>query len=371
MGRRAALRRLAVGAIAILAAPAAGLRVEVRAAAAEDPPLRALPLPLKGRLTVRAEGRVYYVDGPQTIPGGSHIRLEANVKVVGINKASLDVLGGFEVHGTQDNWVRIEKVDFSPTHAPDAKIHLDMADLQDCRFVHDDGAAYEGGFTIENSCFQSGCAFSWNLRSGFLRVMTTEFATPFRVALVATKGQKPEFAIRTSWMKEIALSGAANATIRDSEIRGGLDARDFTSLQVDGCDVWNGLTFRQPEDGSFNGLVLQKCNLLSGATVALVRPRTEKTNLEKVQLERFFYEGSAGPLTADADIAALVTDAVDDDKQSVKAFWSKPNTRRHVFLSSSLRRRAPPVGRRTVSASRAARPPRPRPGRSDRRTAGT
>ena len=39
-----------------------------------------------------------------------------------------------------------------------------------------------------------------------------------------------------------------------------------------------------------------------------------------------------------------VKDAVDDPTQAVKAIVVTPNKRRHVFLSSSLRKRAPPVG---------------------------
>src|SRR6187455_1396227 len=116
-GRRGARALLPlVGASALLAWVA---RSELPAAMAEEPPAGAIPLPLKGRVTVRADGHPYYVDGPQVIPGGANIRLEQRVKVVGINKASLDVLGGFDVHGTMDNWVRIENIDFSPTHAPD------------------------------------------------------------------------------------------------------------------------------------------------------------------------------------------------------------------------------------------------------------
>src|SRR4029078_4460472 len=95
-----------------------------------------VPLPLVGRKTVHADGKAYVIDGKQTIPGGSVIRIESNVVIHGINDASLEVKGGLLVHGTQECWVHIDHVDFSPTVAPDNEVHLDMCDLNACTFVH-------------------------------------------------------------------------------------------------------------------------------------------------------------------------------------------------------------------------------------------
>jgi hypothetical protein len=332
-------RRIAVGVLALVGAgaPATPARAE------ETAPEGSVPLVLTGRQTVRADGRVHTIDGKQTIPGGSVIRVEANVRIVGINKASLEVKGGLLVHGTQDCWVRIDNVDFSPTVKPDNEVHLDMADLRDCSFVHADGVAYEGGLTIENSCLQNGCKFSFRIRDGFVRIMTTEFKMPCAIDAHPEKGMRPEVAIRTSWMKEVALSGDAATTVRDAEVRGTLAARDFTDLVVDGCDLFSGATFTQGPDASFSKLQLLKCNLLGGSHLALKRPTGPKTKPEKVRVEKFhFADGSGDPETDDKKVAARIDDGVDDASQSVKAFWQNPAERRHVFLSPTLRKRAPP-----------------------------
>src|SRR5438132_73615 len=80
----------AVAALAFVCGPLA----PGRGARAEDAPKGSAPLPLTGRQTVHG-GKVYVVDGAQVIPGGSVIRVEANVNIIGINKASLEVKGGF------------------------------------------------------------------------------------------------------------------------------------------------------------------------------------------------------------------------------------------------------------------------------------
>src|SRR5688572_26276024 len=100
------------------------------ASAGDGLPPGAVPLPLKGRLTVRHEGKAYFIDGPQVVPKGSAIRIERDVRVVGVRGASLDVQGGFEVHGTVDHWVQIDDVDFGKTRRPETNFHFDMVDFQ-------------------------------------------------------------------------------------------------------------------------------------------------------------------------------------------------------------------------------------------------
>jgi hypothetical protein len=293
---------------------------------------------------VRHEGKPYYVDGVQVVPPGSAIRLERDVRVVGVNEASLDVQGGFEAHGTQDHWVRIEDVDFSRTRRPETNFHFDMVDLVACSFVHADGQSFDGQMTVENSCLQGSCKFAVRLAGGFLRVMTTEFVPPCRVDVLPTKGKPPELAFRSSWMKRVEISGPAAATVRASELKLGLVARDFTDLVVDGCDLWGSLELRQKEGGSFSRLVLTKCNLFGGATLVLDRPAGEKKSVEKVRVERFFFgDASDSPVLEDDGVADRIRDGADDPKASVKAFWSKPSERRHVFVSHALRVRAPPA----------------------------
>jgi hypothetical protein len=311
--------------------------------AKEAPPPRAVPLPLKGRVTVRSEGRPYFVDGAQTIPKGSAIRIEQDVRVVGVNGASIQVDGGFEVHGTQERWATIENVDFGRTRAPETNFHFDMADLQRCSFAHADGESFEGQVTFENCCLQKGCKFAWRLAGGFLRIMTTDVTVPCRVEVLPTKGKPPEVSLRSSWFSSVSLTGPCNGTVRACELKEGLEARDFTDLVVDGCDVWGSLAFRQGEQGSFSRLVLTKDNLMSGARLVLERPAAKGTTPEKVKVERFFFESGEGfPALDDKAVADRIDDGADREGQSVKAFWSKPASRPHVFVSDTLRMRAPP-----------------------------
>ena len=310
-------------------------------ACGEDTPAHSMPFPLVGRMTVRADGKTYVIDGKQTIPGGSVIRVEGNVRIVGINKASLDVKGGLLVHGTQDCWVWIENVDFSPTTSPDNEVHFDMADMHGCRMVHAEGATFEGGFTIENSCFQSDCAFAIRMRSGYLRIMTTEFKMPCTIDANPDKGMPPEVAVRTSWMKALSLSGSTRGTIRDSEVRGTLEAKNFGDLVIDGCDLFSDVTLRLGVDDSFSKLQLLKCNLFSG-TLTLDRPAGPK--LEKVRLDKWYFEGVEGGPTGPSPkaVGERIKDGADDEKVSVKAFLNNPAGKQHNFVSKSLRRRAPP-----------------------------
>jgi len=311
---------------------------------ADAAPAGSVPLPLTGRQTVRADGHLYVIDGKQVIPAGAIIRVEANVHILGINGASLEVKGGFLVHGTQDCWVRIEKVDFSPSVSPDNELHFDMADLVDCTFVTPEQAAFDGGFTFENSALQSGCKFALRIRSGFFRFMTANVKLPVRFESVPEKGKVPEIAIRTSWMHDVTLLGPADATVRDAELKGTLDATTFDTLIVDGCDLFGNISFHQPEDEGFGKLQLLKCNLSPGSKIVLARPTGPKTSMEKVRVEKFYFDnGDEKPDTLDKKIKDRIDDGADDDKVSVKAFWQNPADRKHYFLSDSLKKRRPPA----------------------------
>jgi hypothetical protein len=304
-------------------------------------PEGAVPLPLEGRRTVRHEGKPYYVDGPQVIPKGSAIRIEKDVRIVGVRGASLDVQGGFEAHGTQDHWVKIDQVDFGKTRRPETNFHFDMVDFQGCRFAHGEGESFEGEWTIENSTLQTGSAIAIRLAKGFFRLMTTEVRGPVRVEALPVKGKPTEVSIRTSWIEgPLSVSGPCVARIQFLELKGGFEARSFTDLGVDGCDVWGGrLAFVQPEDGSFSDLFLTKCNLLTDARVLLDRPTGPKAKVEKVKVDKFHF---GVPSLTEKQIADRIDDGADDPKRSVRAFWTKPADRQHVFTSEQLKMRIPP-----------------------------
>jgi hypothetical protein len=293
------------------------------AAAAED-----VPLPLTGRQTVRAEGRRYVVDGKQTIPPGSVIRVEANVLIVGKNGASLDVRGGLRVHGIPGSRVRIQDVDFSPSVSPDNELHFDEVSFHGCTFAHSKETAYAGGFTLENASFGGG-PFTVRIRTGFLRVMSVEFSVGCTVEGVANTGRPPEVALRTSTLQAVTLLGPMTATVRSCEVKGLLEARDFGDLVVDGCDLPGGAAFRQGPGGVFSRLVLTKCNLLDGARLVLHRPTGPKTKAEKVRIDKFHFGRTDGADMTDGEIAGRIDDGADDEAVSVRAFWQNPKERPH------------------------------------------
>ena len=315
------------------------------AGAADDPPAGSLPLPLTGTPTVRNDGKAYVIDGPQVIPPNAEIRVEQSVEIVGIHHASLEVQGGLTVHGTQGNWVKIKNVDFSPTKAPQKGFHLDMADCWNCTFRHAEGVAFDGNVTIENTCLQRDCTFDVRIATGFLRLMSVEVGIPVKIATaVGTKGRPPEVSLRTSFLRDVTLSGAASTTIRETDIRGTLDARNVSDFQLDGCNLRGVVTIRQAAEDSWGGVVFQKCDLLKGARLVLDRPEGPKTKAEKVKVDKFYFEDAKGSIVLDdKGVADLIQDGVDDAKVTVKAWWTKPSERRHNFVASTWRERIPPL----------------------------
>ena len=278
---------IALACVPLLAVPVA------RAAGDAAPAPRALPL--TGTPTVRADGKAYVIDGPQVIPPNADVRVEQGVEIVGVNHASLEVQGGLSVHGTQGNWVKIKDVDFSPTKAPQKGFHLDMADLTHCVFRHAEGVAYDGNVTIENSCLQRDCTFDVRIATGFLRIMTCEVGIPLRIATAAgTKGRPPEVSLRTSFLREVTLSGGASTTLRETEFRGAVSASGVGDFQVDGCNLKGTLTIKQAAEDGWGGVVLQKCDVLAGARIVLSRPEGPKTKPEKVKVDKFYFQDAKG-----------------------------------------------------------------------------
>jgi hypothetical protein len=328
----------AVGLALALAAP-------VRAA--EPPPVGSIPLPLDRTGTVRAEGKTYYIDGAQVVPRTAEVTIQLGVTIIGINNASLDVQGGFKAHGTQDIWVTIRNVDFSPTRAPLKGVHLDMVTFEGCKWVHGETAAMSGVFTIENSCFQRDCTFDVALQGGFLKIMTVEFGMPCAIRCIRQK-ENPvpiEVEVRSSWMKAISLTGAAVANFRHSEIKGGLVCNNVTDVIVDGCDVSQTLSFLQAPEDSAKKIELTKINFFDGCRLVLRRKQGPDTKAEKVKLDKPYFGTKGGvPVLEDKEIAALIDDAEDDAEGTLRVWWNKANKRKHLLVNyDTLRMRAPPL----------------------------
>lgn len=318
-------------------------------ARAEQPPAGAVPFPVEKTTIVRAEnGPVYYVDGPTVIPKSVEITVQLDVRIVGINDASLDVQGGLKVHGTQDHWVVIRNVDFSPTHASKKGFHLDMVNLHSCRLVHGEGEGFSGHLTIENAAMQRDCAFDIRIREGLLKLMTIESGIPWTIRCESPdpKTKKIQVQVRSVWARTIRFSGPADATFRHSEIRGGLICRHVTDVTVDGCDITDTLAFHQGPDDTFKKVTLTKCNLFDGCTLVLDRAANPDAKKERVKIDKFFFgprEGGRAVTKPDA-IAKLVSDGIDDEERRVTAKVARPAKRRHVLVNyGNLRLRVPPV----------------------------
>jgi hypothetical protein len=335
------VRRLVGSCCVGLAAALGGTAAPARG---EDAPAGTNPFPLDKTQILKAEGKPYYIDGAKVIPPNVEITIQRGVRVFGINNASLDVQGGLKVHGTQDVWVVLQKIDFSPTSLPKRGLHFDMVDFVACKFKHGEAQSLNGEVTIENSCFQRDCEFDARITGGLLRIMTVEFGVPCRIRCDKEKVNRTplEIGIHTSWMRDLVITGGAAVTVRSTELKNGLEMKGATELLLDGCDISQKVSILQGADDSFGKIVLTKNNLFDGATLVLSRPEGPKTKVEKVKVDKFFFGKKNGPgATKDKDVAALILDREDDPTQTVVAWWSPPNERHHELVAHTLRSRAP------------------------------
>ncbi len=317
-------------------------------ARADGGPPGSVPFPVGKTTTLRAPN-VYVIEGAKTIPVGVEVSVEADVRIVGTANASLDVQGALKVRGTQDHWVKIEDVDFSPTRTTAGGLHLDMVDLVGCKFRHEgEEAGIAGDVTIENACLQRDCVFDVRVTGGFLKLMTVEFGMPCKIRCEPPKGgakAEIEVEIRSSWMKQVTLSGTADVHVRHSEVKGGLECRGVAKVEVDGCDVSQSLAFRQGEQDSFRGVKLSKVNLLEKATVVLERAPGAAQKAETVELEKFFFDlGGGKESQTDKAARALVKDGADAASGNVRAVITKRQDKRHQLVAyNTLKVRIPPL----------------------------
>jgi len=304
-------------------------------ARAEDAPAGAVPFPTGKSQTLRGKGAVYLIDGPIVIPRNVEIGVELDTRIVGINQASIDVQGGLKVRGTQDHWVRIEGVDFSPTRAPQKDLHLDMVDLRTCRFVHDQGEPFVGTCTVENTCVQRDCAFDFRIARGTLNLLTITWGVPCTVRLEPPSGERPDVTVQchASLMRETTIRGHGDVRLRNSEVRG-LTLEDMLELTVDGCDLYGPFVLRQPAAGVFKGVQLTKCNVWEGSTVLLSRPAAEDQKRERVFLQKFYF-GAKDESTVVTD-AAAIGKLVTSDSDTVVPKLDKARKRKHRLVNYDL-----------------------------------
>ncbi len=334
--------------VAALAAALLASALAARAARAENPPDGALPLPIDRTMTIRSDkGSTYYVDGAQVIPRTAEVTIQLGVTIVGINNASLDVQGGFKVHGTQDVWVTLRNLDFSPTTKPLKGVHFDMVDFVHCRWVHGETAGIEGDFTVENATFQRDCTFDVCVRGGFLKLMTVQWGVPCRVRCVRQKENSVpvEIELRSSWMKAVEVSGNAVLNVRHSEIQEGLVLKNVSDVIVDGCDISKTLSFLQAPEDSMKKIEITKVNFFDGCHLVLQRKKGPDTKEEKVKVDKPYFGSKGGSAVLDKKaLADLIDDGEDDAEGSVRAWLAKPSERRHELVAyDTLRARVPPL----------------------------
>ena len=321
---------------------------EAAHAGEQAPPDGAEPLPVERTTTVRGRGTVWYVDGPTVIPPSAEIRIELGTRIVGINNASLDVQGGLKIHGTEESWVVVENIDFSPTLAPKLDLHLDMVDFRGCKFTWTKEQPFTGLLTLENACVQRGCTWDMHIASGFVKIMTVEFVCPCVITCVPADRKPVEVDIRTSWMKATTVKGPGQHILRHCEFKGDVTAEEVDQFEIDGCDIFGNLVVRQPAEGSFKDVTLTKCSVFEPSKVILERPPGEKPAKDRVKLDKFYW----GPVNSgvkrghtEKELVDRIVDGDDADEGqgTVFAVVGKSVKRPHGMLSETLRRRAPPV----------------------------
>lgn len=320
----------------LLVVPAVLLAVFVQAARAEEAPANSQPFLTTKSTTLRGQGAVFVIDGPTVIPKGVEIGVELGTRITGINGASLEVQGGLKVRGTQDHWVEIRNVDFSPTRKPLKGLHLDMVDLIGCKFVHTEGAPFVGELTIENACMQKDCTFDVRMQQGKLNLMTITWGVPCTVRCEAPEGKRPDILVqlRSSLMRKTTLHGHGDATVRHCEVKGGLVCHNMLQLVVDGCDFYGRLEVSQAPDESFKKVKFSKCNMWTGANVILKRPLAEKQKKERVFLQKFYFGAKSGgpPITDKKKIEQLVQ----TDSEKVAPRFDKPRKRKHLLVNYDI-----------------------------------
>ena len=323
-------------ALAVLLLGGALLVVLAQSAHPEEAPAGALPFPTEKSQTLRGKGAVFVVDGAIVIPKNVEIGVELDTRIVGINQASIDVQGGLKVRGTQDHWVKIEGIDFSPTRAPAKDLHLDMVDLRTCRFVHDQGEAFVGTCTIENACIQRDCAFDFRIGRGMLNLLTITWGVPCAIRLEAPAEEKPDIIVQChgSLMRETTIRGQGDVRVRNAEVRGGLTAENTLKLTVDGCDISGQLVLRQPPEGLFKDITLTKCNLWDGTVVRLLRPSAPDQKKERVFFQKFFF-GKKDESQVTTDPKAIEK-LVSSDADTVIPKMDKPRRRKHRLVNYDL-----------------------------------
>ena len=341
--RVSTVRALTAGVLVLL-----GALLATGPAVGEEAPAGSVPFVVSKSTTLRAgDGPVYVIDGPVVIPPGVEIGVELDVRIVGINQASVEVQGGLKVRGTQDHWVKIQNVDFSPTRQPRKGLHLDMVDLEGVTFRHTEGPAFEGELTIENAAMQRDCVFDVRMKKGVLKLMTIEWGVPATITAAPEQGRTKDVLVqvRSCWLRAIALTGPCDATFRHSQVRDGLQLRGVTDVTVDGCDITQSLEVRQGKDDLFKDLTITKCNFFGPANVVLHREANPDAKAERVRLDKCCWiDGSGTALQKPAAIDEFIQDAEDEPTRRVKARVTAPAKRPHQFVNTTtLRLRVPAV----------------------------
>ncbi len=315
-------------------------------AVAEEAPSGSVPFPVGKTQTLRGKGTVYVIDGAVVIPKKVEISVELDTKILGIRGASLEVRGALKVRGTQDHWVEIRNVDFSPTVAPFKGLHLDMVNLYGCKFVQGRGHAFEGIGTIENACMQRDCEFDVAIKRGELNLLMITWGVPCTIRLEPPAGEKPSIIVQchSSLLKKTSIKGRGDVRVRNASVNGGLTLENMLKLTVDGCDINTGLVISQPADGTFKAVKLTKCNMWTGSVIKFSRPAAPKQKKERVFLQKFFFGAKDGSqvTVATKAIHALVS----SDSESVKPRFDKARKRMHKLVNYDIMdTRVPMLGR--------------------------
>ena len=296
-----------------------------RPAGAED---KTKPLPHTRTSLVKAEGKVYTVEGRITIPRGVEITLQKGVIVrrTGSEKAVIEVAGSLVVHGISGTEVKFQGVQIEPLPKVQ-QLHLDMCKMESgSSVIAPKDRPTSGILTIEN-CDFSGSRVEIAATSGKVKLMTISSGSPVVLTGVDVGDRKckAQASVRTCKLNGIKIENFADVTLRSNLLRSSpVQFTDNRVFMFDSNRVDAGaMTFRSTEPKGLKKLKFTKNDLFC-LNITFFAPRVGKSR-SRVILDKCYFGGTTDP----DKIAEVIKDGEDDEANGTRVLVKKAMKRPH------------------------------------------
>jgi len=292
-----------------------------------------LPLPVARSTTLNQEKVTYVVDGRKRIPWNVDIAVQRDVRIVGRNRAVLEIEGHLTITGTRDREVVVEGVRLEPV-ARFRELHLTDCIFRGGACVRSpDQSTVEGTLQIENTTFEMGCTADVVFHAGEITLLSTVSVEPLSFAAKPRPDGKPnkvKFEAQTCFGSVrgsnfglgggLVLDGIDDATVRNCNLLGAKTSlRNCRRLVVDGSKVSSAIfEIRQDEAGRFAGTKVMKCDFYT--TNVMVWAPGGGGNEEKLVLDKCWFKGIE---KADEVHATVIKDGNDDPTNGVRVALQK------------------------------------------------